>query len=154
VSALALRKEKLMKSATILSLSLLLVFGSQPLRSRAQQKPEDLAQKSAETWLALTDSAKYGESWDQASSGFKNAVTRDSWISKLESVRTPLGKVQSRKLSTAKYLKNPPNIPEGEYVVLQFNTSFEQLPSAVESVSTVLDKDGKWRVAGYFINPA
>ena len=36
--------------------------------ARAQAKPEQLAQQSAESWLALVDSSKYGESWQEASS--------------------------------------------------------------------------------------
>ena len=40
----------------------------------AQQKPEQLAQKSAETWLALVDPGKYAESWDEAAQLFKAAV--------------------------------------------------------------------------------
>jgi CheY-like chemotaxis protein len=51
--------------------------------TQAQQKPEVLAQTSAEAWLALTDSGKYGESWDQAASTFKGAVSRDQWVSQL-----------------------------------------------------------------------
>lgn len=45
-----------------------------PLRTamNAQQKPEDLAQKSAESWRALTDSGKHAESWDEASQFFKS----------------------------------------------------------------------------------
>jgi len=38
---------------------------------QAQQKPEQLAQQSAEPWLALVDSGKYGESWEQAAQFFK-----------------------------------------------------------------------------------
>lgn len=119
--------------------------------SRAQQKPEELAQKSAEAWLALTDSGKYGESWDQAASTFKGAVSRDQWISQLTSVRTPLGTVESRKLAGAQAKSNPPNAPAGEYVVLQFSTAFENRKDSTEIVTMFLDKDGKWHTAGYFI---
>jgi hypothetical protein len=121
---------------------------------RAQQKPEDLAQKSAEAWLALTDSGKYPESWDQASSFFKSKITKDTWVSKLQQTRDPLGALKSRKLASSKYIKNPPNAPENEFVILTFDTSFDQLSSSQETVSMVLDKDGKWRAAGYFIKPA
>ena len=68
-------------------------------------------------------------------------------------MRTPLGAVRSRKLVSAKYLKNPPSAPPGEYVLLAHDSSFEQLAAARETVSMTLDKDGKWRAAGYFIKP-
>jgi Protein of unknown function (DUF4019) len=131
----------------------ILMLSFQALTTHAQQKPEDLAQKSAESWLALTDSGKYADSWDEASSFFKSKLTKDKWVAMLQQVRTPLGAFHPRKLAVANYKKNPPNLPEGEYVILQFDSSFEQLPSATETVSMVLDKDGKWRVAGYFIRP-
>jgi hypothetical protein len=119
--------------------------------AHAQSKPEDLAQKSAESWLSLVDSGKYAESWDQAASFFKGAVTKADWQSKVAPVRGPLGKVISRKLKSAKYTKTLPGAPDGEYVVLQYDTNFEHKESAVETIVPMLDKDGQWRVSGYFI---
>jgi len=42
-------------------------------------------------------------------------------------------------------------VPDGEYVVIQYDSSFEHKQSAVETVTPMLDKDGKWRVSGYYI---
>jgi ribosomal protein S17E len=36
-------------------------------------------------------------------------------------------------------------------VVIQFDASFENKKSAIETVTPMLDKDGKWRVAGYYV---
>ena len=44
-----------------------------------------------------------------------------------------------------------PGAPDGEYVVIQFKTSFENKKSGIETVTPMLDKDGKWRVSGYYI---
>jgi hypothetical protein len=44
--------------------------------TQGQQKPEELAQRSADAWLALVDSGKYAESWQEASQLFKAAVTK------------------------------------------------------------------------------
>jgi hypothetical protein len=128
---------------------LLLIVPS--VRARAQQTPEDLAQRSAESWLALVDDGKYGESWDQAATIFKGAVTKADWQSKVGAVRGPLGKLVSRKLKSAQYTKTLPGAPDGEYVVLHYDSSFEHKQSAVETVVPMLDKDGQWRVSGYFI---
>jgi hypothetical protein len=59
--------------------------------------------------------------------------------------------VQSRKLKSATYSKTLPGAPDGEYVVIKYNTSFANKASAVETISPMLDKDGTWRVSGYFI---
>ncbi len=118
---------------------------------RAQDKPEQLAQQSAESWLAFVDSGKYADSWQQAAEYFKNAVTQDKWEDTMRSRREPLGKLVSRKLSSAEYTTALPGAPDGEYVVIQFDTSFEHKQTAVETITPMLDKDGKWRVCGYFI---
>jgi hypothetical protein len=117
----------------------------------SQTKPERLAQQSADAWLALTDSGKYAQSWDEAAQLFKGAVTKDKWQDALHATRDPLGKLVSRKLKSADYKTSLPGVPDGQYVVLQYDSSFEHKQSAVETVTPMLDKDGKWRVSGYYI---
>lgn len=134
---------------SVSSALLALLLGS--WAAQAQQKPEQLAQQSAESWLALTDAGNYAESWEQASQLFKAAVTKQQWQSALESVRTPLGKLLSRKLKSATFSKTLPGAPDGQYVVIQYDSSFENKQSAVETITPMLEKDGKWRVSGYFI---
>jgi len=118
---------------------------------QAQQKPEDLAQQSADAWLAWVDSGQYAESWQEASQLFKAAVTKEQWRSKLQASRDPFGKMLSRKLKSATYSKTLPGAPDGEYVVIQYESSFEHKQAAVETVTPMLDKDGTWRVSGYYI---
>jgi hypothetical protein len=118
---------------------------------QAQQKSEGLAQQSASNWLGLVDSGKYADSWQEAASMFKAAVGKEQWQSMMRASRDPLGKMVSRKLKSATYTKTLPGAPDGEYVVIQYDSSFEHKQSAVETVTPMLDQDGKWRVAGYFI---
>jgi hypothetical protein len=118
---------------------------------QAQQKAEQLAQQSSDTWLALVDAGKYADSWQEASQIFKAAVTKEQWQSALRGSRDPLGKLLSRKVKSATYTKTLPGAPDGEYVVIQYESSFEHKQSAVETITPTLDKDGKWRVSGYFI---
>jgi len=112
---------------------------------------EAAAVTAAEAWLSLVDLGKYAESWDETAQFFKGQVSKDQWVKALQSVRGPLGKNISRKLKAKGYETSLPGAPEGEYVVIQFNTSFENSKHAVETITPMLDKDGKWRVAGYFI---
>ena len=119
--------------------------------SHAQKKPEQLAQQSSDAWLGLVDSGKYAESWQEASALFKSHVTKEQWQSALHATRDPLGKMLSRKLKSATYKTTLPGAPDGEYVVVQYESSFEHKQSTVETITPMLDKDGKWRVSGYFI---
>jgi Protein of unknown function (DUF4019) len=137
------------KSALIL-FSFTLVLGL-CLAAFAQSKPEQIAQQSADAWLALVDAGKYPDSWQEAAQFFRNAVTKEQWQNAMHASREPLGKMHSRKVKSATYTKTLPGAPDGEYVVVQYESSFEHKGSAVETVTPMLDKDGKWRVSGYFI---
>lgn len=117
----------------------------------AAEKPEDAAQAAAESWLKLVDDGKYEESWDQAAKLFKGAVTKEQWKMAVAGVRGPLGKLVSRKLKSREYMEKVPGGPDGKYVVIQYDTVFEQKASAVETVTPMVDPDGAWRVSGYFI---
>lgn len=117
----------------------------------AQDAKTEAAQKAAESWLTLVDSGDYNSSYDQAASLFKEHVTKEEWSHLVRPVRAPLGKVVSRKLESAQYTTSLPGAPDGQYVVIQYNSSFENKKAAVETVVPMLDKDGQWRVSGYTI---
>jgi hypothetical protein len=117
----------------------------------AQQKPDQLAQQSSESWLALVDAGKYDESWQEAAQYFKGVVAKEDWRKTVQGVRDPLGKMRSRKLKSATYKTSLPGAPDGEYVIIQYDSSFEHKQEALETVTPMLDKDGKGRVSGYFI---
>ena len=114
-------------------------------------KPEIFALNAAKNWLALVDTEKYQNSWDQAAQLFKRAITKEQWANAVKSARKPLGKNLSRKLKLKRYYTSLPGAPDGKYFVIQFKASFENKKSAIETITSMLDKDGKWRVSGYFI---
>jgi uncharacterized protein DUF4019 len=117
----------------------------------SQTAPEKAAGDSAYKWLALVDAGNYATSWDEAAQVFKNAVSKAQWSGTLEASRAPLGKMKSRQLKSATYQTSLPGAPDGQYVVIQYESSFEHKTSAVETVTPMMDKDGHWRVSGYFI---
>jgi hypothetical protein len=112
---------------------------------------EAAAVQAAEQWLALVDAAEYDRSWTSAAAYFKAAITGDKWNQTLAAFRGPLGRVLSRERAEAAYATTLPGAPDGEYVVVQFKTSFENKKSAVETVTPMLENDGRWRVSGYYI---
>jgi len=118
---------------------------------QANEVAEKAAITASGAWLALVDEGNYAESWNQAAGLFKAAVTKEQWQNTLKAVRVPLGKVMARKLKSKQYTKTLPGAPDGEYVVIQYETTFENKKSAVETVTPMLDRDGKWRVSGYYI---
>ena len=130
--------------------ALVLVFAS--ITAKAQTVDREMeAVTAAEKWLVLVDAGKYGDSWRAASGYFKSAVKQDQWEQSLKAVRDPLGKLVSRKLLSKTPMSSLPGAPDGEYLVIQFETSFQNKKSAVETITPIKEKDGKWRVSGYYI---
>jgi hypothetical protein len=112
---------------------------------------EEAALSAAKKWLAVVDGGSYSESWREAASYLRNAVTQGQWEQSMKAYREPLGKLISRRMNSEAYRKSLPGAPDGEYVVIQFDTSFENKKQAVETVTPMRDKDGRWRVSGYYI---
>ena len=115
------------------------------------------AASAAHIWLAEIDGGSYAPSWDDASAAFKKALASDQWVSALDKVRTPLGTLITRTQVSALHQTIEPKpgatLTPGEYVVLQYETSFQNLKHAVETVTFMKEPDGKWRAAGYFVKP-
>ncbi len=121
------------------------------LPSAADSKDQGKAMEAAMKWLAVVDQGNYGKSWEIAAGYFKGAVTEKQWEQAATAVRSPLGKVITRKLKSKQYTASLPGAPDGEYVVIQFETSFEKKKSSVETITPMKEKDGIWRVSGYYI---
>jgi len=115
------------------------------------KQAEAEAAEAAQHWLSLVDSGQYATSWDEAAPIFQYSVTKPDWEKMMHKEREPLGKVLSRTQKSALYTTTLPGAPEGKYVVLRFETSYENQKSAIETVTPSQGSDGKWRVGGYFI---
>lgn len=118
----------------------------------ADPAKEKAATEVAQKWLALVDQGKYAESWKASSALFQAAITSQDWEKTLVRASKPLGKMLSRTVQSATHTTSVPGAPEGEYVVVQFETDYENKLKAVETVTPMLEKDGKWRVSGYYIH--
>jgi len=112
---------------------------------------EESAVKVARSWLALVDKGDYDKSWEEAAAYFRNAIHKDQWGQTIAAVRKPLGDVITRELHSQTSMTSLPGAPDGEYVVIQFNTSFTNKKSAIETITPMLEQDGTWRVSGYYI---
>ncbi|HDZ62357.1 MAG TPA: DUF4019 domain-containing protein [Nitrospirae bacterium] len=149
------RKEYAMRNISIRTLLLftflsLCLYPLSACESNTSTK-EAAAVEAADKWLALVDNSQYTESWSEAADYFKNVIDKEQWKQTLTSVRDPLGKTISRKIKSTKYMTEVPGAPDGEYVVIQYETSFENKKNSIETVTPMLDKDGVWRVSGYYI---
>ena len=112
---------------------------------------ENAAAEAARHWLALVDSSRYQQSWEESADIFRKAISPEGWQKQLERARSPLGEVTSREIKSTQYATTLPGAPDGEYVIVTFQSSFANKKSAVETVTPMKDTQGTWRVAGYYI---
>jgi hypothetical protein len=117
------------------------------------QQPDAVrdAVDAADRWLVPADAGDGGATWDQAASPFRSAVSRADWSAALKQVRQPLGAVTSRKMVSSEFKRSLPGAPDGEYVVIQYDTQFAHKAHAVETVVPMRERDGSWKVSGYFV---
>ncbi|WP_077284791.1 DUF4019 domain-containing protein [Cognaticolwellia aestuarii] len=109
-----------------------------------------LGTSAAQQWLNIVDTGKYNESWQSADAFFQTQLSQNKWHNALKSIRTPLGKVISRKELSSKEYSSLPGVPDGEYLVIQFQTQFQNKKSSTETL-TLSKSSGQWLPVGYFI---
>lgn len=133
--------------------ALVLALGSRSVQAADAVETRALteAQQAAQEWLALVDGGDSAQAWEKAAPDLKKHVSKRKWQAALREMRNPLGKLASRKASSATYTKELAGAPEGEYVVIRFETAFEKRPAATETVTTFLGNDLRWRVSGYTV---
>lgn len=109
------------------------------------------AKVSIDMWLALNDSGKYECGWDLAADFFRKNIEKTTWVLAIKDARSPAGAVRCRSLKSAGFTLSLPNAPDGEYVVIQYESQFENRAVAIETITSMHEIDGLWRVAGYYI---
>lgn len=138
----------------ILSMALLGLLLCPAVLAQNEAAKREAAEQAARSWLALVDRGEYGHSWQEAAAFFQSKVSKEDWEKALEQVRTPLGTAGDRTLLGSMLQSELPNAPKGDYVVIQFKTLFAGKGHFIETVTPMLEKDGTWRVSGYFVKPA
>ena len=149
------KSPRILWAGTIVVL-LVLGFIIRPVRADDTTDPKPAAVAAMQTWLNEIDKNQYAQSWTEASASFQKAVTSDQWIAALNGVRTPLGKCTVRKLASSMHqteVPSPTGPQKGDFVVAQFNSSFENLAYAVETVCFEKASDGTWKASGYYVKP-
>jgi len=107
--------------------------------------------ENATNWLKYADELDHENTWKHSSTLFQSAIVLDDWARSLKAARGPLGHVLSRSVSSIEALETPDGAPDGNYVKLLFNSSFEKKQCALETITLVEEPGGQWRTAGYFI---
>jgi len=109
------------------------------------------AQVAAEKFYALVDADQFAASWQNCAPLLKEKVTEQEWVRQLSKTREVGGPLIKRTLKDMTYSTSAKDSPEGEYILLIYDTTFKTRPDSSENLTVMLDKDQIWRVTGYFI---
>jgi hypothetical protein len=127
------------------------LLGAEGGAKDAEEAAKKASAEAAKSWLALVDAGEYAKSWSAAAELFQKQVSSDRWVETVRGVRGEIGKLASRKATKSDYSPTLPGAPDGEYVIQQYASAFENKKEAMESVVLMKEKDGSWKVVGYFI---
>ena len=129
---------------------MLSLAGSTQAQAAAEPIPA-AAQQAAETWLKLLDNNKWDESWRTGAQVFRTAIKIEKWRLTGGKERKPFGRFLSRKLKTQRMDPAKAGSPTLRNATFEYGAAFQFKKEASETVTASLEKDGKWRVSGYYI---
>lgn len=110
---------------------------------------ERAGQMAAQGWLLLLDRKDWGTAWDASSAVFRKNVPLGNWMDGVPKLREPFGAFVERQPIGATYKKTLSGQAPGDYVTATFVSKFDKNAEVVETVTTVREPDGRWRVTGY-----
>jgi len=139
-------KEREVTIKTLSVLAMLCLFSG----AAVAQTPD--AREEAKAWLSTVDAGNYAESWEQAGEYFQEAMSQAEWVEALNNVRAPLGESLNRVVTESTQHDSLPGVPDGQYMILLFDSQFEHLDPAIETL-TLVNEEREWRVLGYYIRP-
>ena len=131
---------------------IMLIFISAGCGEKITPEEESAAMDQAKAWLVLVDSEEYETSWREASDFLKENVAEQKWVETLMAVRKPMGSIISRKVKSTQFRTMMPQALKGKYLIIDYQSTFSNKRSIVESITQMMGKDGKWRVAGYHLD--
>jgi len=132
----------------ICSLAWLLAFPP----AHAQVTPQDLeaATQVAAGWLAALDSRRYAEGYESLAPALKASMRLAAFEHSTYTVRVPLGALRQRVVKSAAPIQSPVEATKGDYIVVEYTSSFEGLAGTAESV-LLAKQDGKWHPFSYSV---
>ena len=118
------------------------------------QKPDsekvEQAAPVAQKFLDMLDQGKYAESWQSSAQLMQGKIAQKEWVEKLTKARTLSGDMVARERKSASYSTEAQDSPDGEYILLTYESSFQKASEVTEYVTVALE-EGRWKVAGYFM---
>jgi len=126
---------------------ILMLFAVSATAYAGEREESTRAYDSALAWLHIWDAGNYDESRNEASTYFKNDVSRIDAKRTFEELRLSLGAIKARRINSSEFNQ----APDGDYWHFVFESDFENRNPATETVEMVRESDGAWKVSSWLI---
>ena len=93
---------------------------------------------------------QYDQIYNESSERWKQEVTLDKSNEVFKTLRTKLGKVESRSLTYANEQENSGGVLKGHVFILSYRTRFERGDAG--ETFTLVEENGSWLLARYLVN--
>jgi hypothetical protein len=93
---------------------------------------------------------RYEQIYSDSSERWKQDTTLEKSNEIFKTLRTKLGRVETRSLNSAVEQENSGGALKGHVFILSYETHFER-GDAMETF-TIIEENGRWRLARYFVN--
>ena len=116
---------------------------------RASRVPSEVEEVIASIGNNL-DQERYEQIYNDASDLWKQDATLEQSNQVFKTLRSKLGKVENRSLHSATEQQNSGGPLKGHAFILSYETRFER--GAGMETFTLIEQDGRWRLARYLVN--
>jgi len=121
------------------------------INKRPDSDKAEAATVAAKEFLGQIDADQYDASWRISAELLKKRVSLEEWHEQLAKIRDALGTQVKREQSDISYATTAKDSPDGEYIQIFYDSRFSKNAKVKETVTVMLEEDGQWRVAGYFV---
>jgi hypothetical protein len=117
----------------------------------AEALPRDLLDSQANRYLELLDQGQYEEAWQKMSILFMTLNDQQQWQGQQQTIRATYGPLSSRQLSRISYRQSYHLSPDGQYVIVQHNSVYQNKAKTVETVVFDCRNDHECSIREYII---
>ncbi len=134
----------------IVAFSLFILLSLIASTSFAGTKDDEIAIEAATSFLHLLDSGQVEEAFLATSKLHQNSGRKMWWIAENKNQRHYYGSLTNRTIKSTQTKSTLPHLPDGEYFVITYNSSFEHKKETLERVEVVKESENIWKVTEYY----
>ena len=117
------------------------------LPAAAEMKTPVIA--AAESFFELRDAGSLQQAWWEGSEILHQTTRMDRWMEDMRIQSELMGDLVKRSLRSRVQRSTMPGLPDGEYVILLYDVSFEHKKAGLEILVMLHDASGDWRLVSY-----